>query len=783
MFPLIASLEEDARGGVFHANDNSFTITSTQLDDLQNRRYYINIHSSRAPSGEIRGQIVSGRARGVFRAALAGANEIPRVMTEASGMVIAEVMNDSVIHVSGSFSNLEGDLAIDLSGGSHLHNGMPGTNREVLIPLNVTVIDGSNYVYPYNDNQFTLTNNDIPRLYNRGVYVNIHSSQFPGGEIRGQLLPESHIVFDAYLSSVFADPEVNSNAIGKVKATLRGNVLQLNGSFAGLTGTFASQIGGGAHIHMGLAGSTGSVTFPLTTTIDADSISGRFRPQDNRFELDSAQIVVLRNRGFYVNIHSNHNLMGEIRGQFLHEANLYFAAPLSGASASLPVKSGGSGMIVFEVAGNRIVGSGSVRNILSGINTSIAGGAHIHLGMAGRYGGIILSLTLTQPVDSTGGRLIPGQNNWVVSDGWIDTLRSRAYYVNIHSNAIGSGEVRGQVLPFSNAYYSAFLSGINQPDPVPSTSSGHLKFELNGRNLTTTGTYNNLSTPLNADIGGGAHIHQGGPAMGGGVVLPLFVTVSEDSLSGRLLAGSNSVSIDSMEWELLRSGRLYVNIHSEQNPGGELRGQILREINDFPTSSRVLSPEDSMIVEIDPNTDLPFTVSWSPSNDRDPVVYLWQLAIDSGFTSIIFTVPAGPQTQLLFDNDSLSTTLQNLGVALGDSVTIYHRIIALDGSLHSIGEVASATLVNGTVTSTIIWPDRNISLDLFPNPAQEQLNIRLSHPLEKDTNLYLLNINGQVLHSDLISRGITQKEIGLGTISPGAYLLKIGNQAIPWFKG
>ena len=781
-FPLSVDVDQNMRSGILHPSMNTFTLSAEEIVRFENREYYINIHSARVPSGEIRGQIVIGKARNVFRAALAGSNVIPRAMTEASGMMIAEVMNDTVIHLSGSFGNLEGALATNIAGGSHLHNGMPGTNREVLTPLTVTQIDSLNGYFAYTDNQFNLQQNDISRLYNRGVYVNVHTNRFPGGEIRGQFLPESHIIFDAYLSSIFASPNTKSRGIGKVKATLRGNVLQLNGSFNNLTGKIATEIAGGAHIHRGFGGNSGEVVFPLNLTIEADSISGRFRPQDNRFELDSVQIALLRNRALYVNIHSEHSNSGELRGQLLGEANIYFAAPLSGASTSDPANTGAGGMALFELAGNRLIESGSFRQLNSNLNVDLGGGAHVHFGLAGTNGGVIRPLNAFQPVDSTSGIFLPSNHSWSVSEGFIDTLRARAFYVNIHSKNIASGEIRGQILPFANAYYTAYLSGKNQPIPNSSEGKGQVKVELNGNKLLATGSFENLSSPINSAVAGGAHIHMGSVGSSGGVAYALKPALSPDSLSGRFLSARNTGIADSLTWIALNDQSLYVNIHSQDYPGGEIRGQILREINFFPSSSSIVSPEDGSIIEIDPNNDMPFTVVWSSSEDRDPLAYFWQFSPDSSFSNLVFTVPTSNQTQVLFDNDSLSTILTNLGIEQGDSVTIYHRVISTDGSLRQIGDIATATLVNGIITSTIILDKSGLALTLFPNPAQVSLNIRFSEVLSENIPIFIYDLGGKLLKQDIIPGQTIHKIMDITDLPPNLYLLRVGDKSVTWAK-
>lgn len=82
----------------------------------------------------------------------------------------------------------------------------------------------------------------------------------------------------------------------------------------------------------------------------------------------------------------------------------------------------------------------------------------------------------------------------------------------------------------------------------------------------------------------GAHIHAGGPDENGPIVVPLFGNpfVEEPvSVNGTLVEGTATVAdLSGPNWdefeEMMRSGNTYVQIHTVDNPGGEIRGQLDR---------------------------------------------------------------------------------------------------------------------------------------------------------------------------------------------------------------
>ncbi len=106
------------------------------------------------------------------------------------------------------------------------------------------------------------------------------------------------------------------------------------------------------------------------------------------------------------------------------------------------------------------------------------------------------------------------------------------------------------------------------PNASAGKGTGNLSYDTVTKLLAYNISFSGLSSPENA-----AHIH--GPALAGanaGVIFPLPL--------GSPIAG-NVGPLTAAQEGYLRSGRLYVNIHTTINPGGEIRGQIDRQY-DFP---------------------------------------------------------------------------------------------------------------------------------------------------------------------------------------------------------
>ena len=110
-------------------------------------------------------------------------------------------------------------------------------------------------------------------------------------------------------------PEVGTaTPTGAVSATLSADsdTLSVSGTFSGLTGPAQA-----AHVHVGDTGATGGVV--CTLTIDNDTsgnISGDCDVrEDGKIEDGFINLQGLRDGDYYVNVHTEANTAGEIRGQ------------------------------------------------------------------------------------------------------------------------------------------------------------------------------------------------------------------------------------------------------------------------------------------------------------------------------------------------------------------------------------------------------------------------------------------------------------------------------------
>lgn len=129
--------------------------------------------------------------------------------------------------------------------------------------------------------------------------------------------------------------------------------------------------------------------------------------------------------------------------------------------------------------------------------------------------------------------------------------------------------------------FAATLNAANElrTPPVNSTATGTALVIVSGDTLTYAVNAVGLTSRIIA-----SHIHVGTPATVSGNIVNGFQTnavtggtVARGSiLLSTLVVSNTQISGDSLR-TLLNTGNAYVNVHTSTNPGGEIRGQLVRQ--------------------------------------------------------------------------------------------------------------------------------------------------------------------------------------------------------------
>lgn len=342
-------------------------------------------------------------------AALDGDQEVPtRVTTAATG--------SASFTLDRGTRTLSGNVTLDgvVPTAAHIHLGAAGSSGAVAIALSISA---SNQVSLPTT---VLTVEQLASLDAGELYVNIHSAAHPAGEIRGQIGRE---VYVARLTGAQETTPVSTSASGVGFIVLDPATRAIRGELelSGMTAT-------AAHIHSGVLGTNGGIAVAL----EDHGGHGHYTVPANTL-LSAAQVDALRAGGLYFNAHSAAHASGEIRGQIGRRVLVAAAEGAQEVPANASAATGRA-LLTYDPRTRAIDGNFMV----SGMTATIA---HIHQAAAGSNGPVAVALTETAP----------GSGTWAVPAATVLTLSqaqamlASGTYVNAHSAAFATGEIRGQL--------------------------------------------------------------------------------------------------------------------------------------------------------------------------------------------------------------------------------------------------------------------------------------------------------------------------------------------------
>lgn len=256
----------------------------------------------------------------------------------------------------------------------------------------------------------------------------------PGTSNQVITLPAS--MFVAELAGNNETPAVSSPASGYGVFLLNPakDTLTIKVTVAGLTGPIT-----GSHLHLGQSGKSGEVIKNLT--VNGNLITGAWKKTDTDQPLTEERLKSLANGEIYVNVHTEKNPSGELRGQLSLSKDTVYPVLLSGAGEVPPATGKATGVAWIRVSADRseLTLKGNVFD-LSGAATA----AHLHKGDKTTAKGEVLK---DVPVSGSGLSL-----SWKKADasapltpGILDLLLKGQIYLNVHTAASPEGEIRGQI--------------------------------------------------------------------------------------------------------------------------------------------------------------------------------------------------------------------------------------------------------------------------------------------------------------------------------------------------
>lgn len=439
-----------------------------------------------------------------YRAILSPANEVPVVNFTGNGwgtVWVHVVRNSAGDVVSGSVDFKVGyqmTPPVTISG-MHIHKGGAGISGPIVIDPSFPRTDDTvgtgelraqAQVAP--DNATALQAVKDILIDPSGYYVNVHTTAFPAGVMRGQLERADVLTLMAIMSPANEVPPVTGQNVSGIAAfqaiVARNAARQITSAEVtfdvNYTGFAADTRFTGFHIHPGAAGTNGPVVIDsgLTPTNAAATGAGNLH-LERELPLTPAALSALYGlftdpRGYYINIHTSVSPGGVMRNQLRKTDRTNFQVSLSPANENPPIAIEASAMAALTLNTIRTPDGKVEAGIATfDVNYRFPGeaqftGLHIHNGAAGVNGPVTIDSGLNSAANvrtTTGFGNIYRWNSIVTAAG-IDAMNSvvqnpELHYMNLHTTVNPGGVIRSQLTPVSTAMpeVSAVISANSDP--------------------------------------------------------------------------------------------------------------------------------------------------------------------------------------------------------------------------------------------------------------------------------------------------------------------------------
>jgi hypothetical protein len=341
-----------------------------------------------------------------YSAKLEGAQVVPNaVITSNGGTATFALQADNVTLNYDITQNVPAATSVNI------HIGAPGENGS--ISHQITPITG------HMTGSYMLSQDEQNALSIAQLYVDIQSSLYPGGEVRGQITSPGDKIYVTVAKPSEEVPPTTSAYAAHGSFILSADGLSL------LYHIVTTAVPTNVLVERGIASTNGSVLYPLTPV--AETLDGTLQLTGMN---DATDIGAAR---FYLNIQTAAFQTGELRGQILSPGQKLYTGALAGRNEVPPVGSQASGGAQFVLSADR-----TSLNYEADVNGIIPTAAEVDNAPAGMSGPVIYpSLTLAQS-NIFGQTMITGAN--------VPKLIGGTLYINVKTQSYLTGELRAQLL-------------------------------------------------------------------------------------------------------------------------------------------------------------------------------------------------------------------------------------------------------------------------------------------------------------------------------------------------
>lgn len=218
---------------------------------------------------------------------------------------------------------------------------------------------------------------------------------------------------------------------------------------------------------------------------------------------------------------------------------------------------------------------------------------------------------------------------------------------------------------------------------------------------------------------------------------------------------------------------------ADDRRGGTSEANVYVEItpvNDPPGAPSIVLPRAGSVLNVEGDPGRLLRVLWNPVDDveGDSVTYRWEMAPTETFSTSITRPPVTPfQTEISFGE--LAGVLDSWGLSAG---TVYHRVVASDGTAETPGDALTVPVLRGTITSIEDYgalPEQADIEAFYPNPAASVVNLTLALPASSQVSVTVSDALGRLVQtsSRLFEAGRSTLPIRTAELPAGVYLVAV----------
>lgn len=473
--PVLVDMTTYVTGNRIKGTLSGSALTTSLIQKMFASELYLNLHTAANMNGEIRGQILPEEDKGMS-VMIDGSQEVPAVTTNATGLGFFMLQK----HEGKLSFNIVADGLSGAITGAHLHKAVAGSNGGVVQDL-TSFISGNRISGSVDPSMY------LEALKGDSLYLNIHTAANPNGEIRGQLVLEHYLHFDAMLDEAQETTPVMGTNDGIGEATMKLNytfdTLWYHAQMNDLSGAIT-----GAHFHKGEAGTSGGVVIGIpSANINGNVISGMITGT----ALADSFVEDLLSGAIYLNIHTTLNPNGEVRGQAYRTFREGYTYHLNGAQEVPEVSSNASGTGMVSI--DRDQTSAHYMMVFDDLTGFSA--AHFHNNVSGMNGPVMYNIGVNHSNGGIFGYWTEDDATTPFTTAMSNKFRKDSVYVNVHTTANPDGEIRGDVKRTQCNAIPTDVVNINgvtvetQLYPNPTFDNATLEVSMSDRSKTTVAVY------------------------------------------------------------------------------------------------------------------------------------------------------------------------------------------------------------------------------------------------------------------------------------------------------